>query len=252
MRVGREHQVLGVALIVAGFALAGPQLLAWRQARPPAAFGPALPGPLTTDTAGPATTAAGDDGVDRVHLRPPSEPAPTSTSGPAVQGPATPATPAARLEVVGRPRPAPARVRLAAVDLDAAVVGAAVHAGELAIPDDPSTAGWYAAGPSPGEEGSAVLAAHVDFAGRLGAFFHLEDAAAGDEVEVDLDDGSVQRFRVVSLGRFPRGELPVDELFTPKGPPVLTLITCGGDFDAATHHYTQNVVVRAVPEPPPA
>ena len=97
-----------------------------------------------------------------------------------------------------------------------------------------------------------MLAAHVDFGGRLGAFFHLEDAVAGDEVEVDLDDGSVRRFRVVSLGRFPRGALPVDELFTRTGPPVLTLITCGGDFDAATRHYTENVVVRAVPEPPPA
>ena len=153
--------------------------------------------------------------------------------------------------MVARPRPVPVRVRLAAVDLDAPVVDAPVRAGELAIPDDPATAGWYAAGPSPGEEGSAVLAAHVDFGGQLGAFFHLEDAGAGDVVEVDLDDGSLRRFRVVSLGRFPRGQLPADEVFAPHGPPVLTLITCGGDFDAATHHYTQNVVVRAIPEPPP-
>ena len=120
--------------------------------------------------------------------------------------------------MVARPRPAPVRVRLAAVDLDAPVVDAPVRAGELAIPDDPATAGWYAAGPSPGEEGSAVLAAHVDFGGQLGAFFHLEDAGAGDVVEVDLDDGSLRRFRVVSLGRFPRGQLPADELFAPHGP----------------------------------
>jgi hypothetical protein len=28
---------------------------------------------------------------------------------------------------------------------------------------------------------------------------------------------------------------------------VLRLVTCGGDFDASTGHYTDNIIVTAVP-----
>jgi len=38
-------------------------------------------------------------------------------------------------------------------------------------------------------------------------------------------------------------------LFRTDGPPMLTLVTCGGPFDSATHHYRDNIVVSAAPIP---
>jgi hypothetical protein len=37
------------------------------------------------------------------------------------------------------------------------------------------------------------------------------------------------------------------QLFSGTGAPRLTLITCGGSFDAARRSYRENVVVTAVP-----
>jgi hypothetical protein len=47
--------------------------------------------------------------------------------------------------------------------------------------------------------------------------------------------------RFVSKDRLPGA------IFSTEGPPVLTVITCGGTFDSATHHYADNVIVYAVP-----
>jgi sortase (surface protein transpeptidase) len=153
----------------------------------------------------------------------------------------------ARLERVAGPRPIPVAVRIASLGVDAPVVPSTVEAGALLIPDDATTAAWYQGGPIPGEPGSAVVAAHVDFGGRPGAFYHLEEAKPADAVDVVFDDGSTRSFRVVALGRIPRDALPSDELFAPLGDPTLTLITCGGDFDSSSGHYSDNVVLRAVP-----
>jgi hypothetical protein len=153
----------------------------------------------------------------------------------------------ARLEAVAGPRPVPVRGTAAALDIDAPVVAAPVRDGELVIPDDAVTAAWYRAGPAPGDPGSAVLAAHVDYAGQLGAFFHLEDAEPDQRVDVHFDDGSRRAFRVVARQQFPRDTLTSLDLFARDGPAVLTLVTCGGTFDSSAHHYRDNVVVRAVP-----
>ncbi|MBV9921046.1 MAG: class F sortase, partial [Pseudonocardia sp.] len=45
--------------------------------------------------------------------------------------------------------------------------------GELAAPDDPSRAGWYAAGVVPGDLGPAVIGGHVDSRSGPGVFFRL-------------------------------------------------------------------------------
>ena len=47
--------------------------------------------------------------------------------------------------------------------------------------------GWYRLGPTPGQGGSAVLAAHIDLAGREGAFSDLASVPVGAEVIVDGD-----------------------------------------------------------------
>jgi sortase (surface protein transpeptidase) len=150
------------------------------------------------------------------------------------------------VEPVDKPRPT--RLRIDALDIDAPIVALGVAAnGEMDVPADAGTAAWYEHGPSPGQDGSAVLAAHVDYNGRRGVFFNLSDLQAGATVTVEFADGPQRRFTVVDGASIAKAALPIDQLFRRDGEPALTLITCGGDFDPATRSYRSNVVVRTSP-----
>jgi hypothetical protein len=143
----------------------------------------------------------------------------------------------------------PASVEIAGTEVRGFVVPTAVDAttGELAIPDDPTVVGWYQFGPSPGQPGSAVLAGHLDWHRRPGAFHRLGGVALGSIVTIQYADGSSRRFQVVDNTLVPKQSLPVTDVFDRTGLPTLRLITCGGTFDSRTHHYRSNVVVTAVP-----
>lgn len=119
----------------------------------------------------------------------------------------------------------------------------------MAVPEDVRTVGWYRFGSRPGSlSGSAVLSGHVDdrVQGR-GVFAALGDVEPGDLVEVELTDGTRLGYRVRTVEQVAKDALPADELFARSGPPRLTLITCGGDFDWTTRTHTENVVVTAEP-----
>ena len=193
-----------------------------------------------------------DGGSSAPHVRaigsltpPTSKPATSATTGATPStAPAAPAFPTAT--TVPPPRPVTA-VHLPAIGVDAPVVGVGVEPGtnDVAIPDIDHV-GWYELGPSPGQQGSAVLVGHVDGDGRPGVFFDLGKLEIGDVVTVDFADGGSADFRVTGREQVAKVALPAD-LFGREGPPRLSLITCGGAFDSATGHYVDNVVVVAVP-----
>ncbi|CAN5762452.1 hypothetical protein BH23ACT10_BH23ACT10_38160 [soil metagenome] len=149
----------------------------------------------------------------------------------------------ARLEDVAR---TPVTVRIDAIGIDAPVIAVGTDDDrQLDVPPDGSTVVWYRSGSVPGAAGSAVLAAHVDYAGRPGAFYALDQLTDGDTVRVGFDDGSTLTFAVDERTQYEKAVLPVDELFTRSGDAVLTLITCGGQFNHTTRHYDSNTVVQA-------
>ncbi len=124
--------------------------------------------------------------------------------------------------------------------------------GRMEVPFDVDTVGWYRFGPGPGAtEGSAVLSGHVDDRDQgYGAFHRLGDLAPGDPVAVDLVDGGVVSYRVETVTRVPKPDLPAGEVFDRGGAPRLTLVTCGGPFDYGANGYRENVVVVARPDEP--
>ena len=128
-------------------------------------------------------------------------------------------------------------------------VGVDAGTGELEVPPVANVVGWYRHGPTPGAEGSAVLAGHVDWHGEIGVFFHLSRVEPGSVVVVGYADGTQRRFTVVERRLIAKPELPVEEVFARTGPPALVLITCGGDFDRSIRRYRSNVVVTACPRP---
>lgn len=120
--------------------------------------------------------------------------------------------------------------------------------GRMDVPDNITEVGWYKFGPSPGEDGSAVLAAHVDLAGPgRGLFYDLEELEPGDTVTVSYSDGSKGEFEVFARSIYLKTDLPLNTIFSRTGKPVLTLVTCGGGFSRSANSYDSNVVVYAVP-----
>jgi hypothetical protein len=147
------------------------------------------------------------------------------------------------------PRPVPTRVVIAGLDIDAPVRAVGLDdSGDMELPTDAGSVGWFAPGATPGREGSAVMAGHVDLAGVGPAvFFRLEELEMGSEIGVLYDDGSRRRFTAIERRTYPWNGLPAAEMFATEGPSVLFLVTCGGTFDAAAQRYLANVVVVALP-----
>lgn len=141
----------------------------------------------------------------------------------------------------------PKRIRIPAIAVDTGFeyVGLASD-GAMDVPKDPNQVAWYRLGPRPGESGNAVIAGHVDWGGKLAAFWGLSRLKAGDTVEVTATDDRKYEFTVQWVRWYEAAQAPVEEVFRQAGDTELSLITCGGAFDQKTRQYLSRVVVRAV------
>ncbi len=145
---------------------------------------------------------------------------------------------------------APARLVVPALGVDAPVlaVGTDPATGGMAVPPTVRTVAWWSYGARPGDPtGTTVLAAHVDYDGAYGLFFHLRDLAPDHRFTVVGADGSRRHYRVVANRRVPKPALRGQDLFRTTGPARIALVTCGGGFDPARRTYLDNVIVLAVP-----
>jgi Sortase domain len=148
------------------------------------------------------------------------------------------------------PGPAPTGLRIETIGVAADIhpYGVDRDTGQMEVPENVVDVAWYQYGPSPGEAGSAVLAAHVDLNGwGPGVFFELDRLQPGDLIAIDFDDGTEALFSIQARASYSKDDLPTDVIFSRDGPPVLTLVTCGGGFDSSTSRYDSNVVVYARP-----
>jgi len=141
----------------------------------------------------------------------------------------------------------PVEVRIAEIGLAAPIMSVGVDEQNQFDVPEADTVGWYQYSSSPGDDGATVLAAHVDYGGVAGAFFNLADVLPGETLELEMDDGSVLRYKVTGNTEYDKTELPANDLFRKDGSPVLQLITCGGTFNPDERSYNANVVVTAEP-----
>ena len=145
-------------------------------------------------------------------------------------------------------RAVPTSISIEGIGVDEApVVDVGVEEnGDMEIPGAKDV-GWYRFNPTPGGPGSSVLAAHISYNGTPGVFRYLADVEIGERVVVAFDDGTSTEFEIIELAQYDKQELPDDRVFAKDGDPVLTLITCGGDFNRSLRSYEDNVVAYAVP-----
>lgn len=146
--------------------------------------------------------------------------------------------------------PAPTRLRVDDLGIDAAVDAVGVEDdGSMVVPAEIARVGWYRYGAAPGsEQGNAVLAGHVDAAGEgPGALFDLRGVEVGTRVTVTDTSGAEHAYEVVGRETVTKDVLPVEEIFARDGAHRLVVITCGGEFLPELRSYEDNVVVTAVP-----
>ncbi|MFB9466887.1 class F sortase [Streptomyces cinereospinus] len=147
----------------------------------------------------------------------------------------------------GLPPSPPDRIRIPAIGVDAPLTGLGLtRTGSLDVPPAgrKNLAGWYEAGTTPGETGTAIVAGHVDNSEGPAVFFRLGALSRGSTIEVDRRDGSVARFRVHAVEVYDARHFPDEKVYGAAARPELRVITCGGGYSRGTG-YQGNVVVFA-------
>ncbi|MEU5363085.1 class F sortase [Streptomyces sp. NPDC005925] len=144
----------------------------------------------------------------------------------------------------------PQRLDIPYLGVRAPVVASGIDSrGALRAPpfDRPGVVGWYAAGVTPGEAGTALLVGHVDTETRPAVFYKVSALKPGARIRVVRDDARVAEFTVDDVRVLPRDRFDARQAYGPRsaGRAELRLITCGGGFDRASRRYTANVVVSA-------
>ena len=148
-------------------------------------------------------------------------------------------------------RSSPLRLQIGAIGVDSALMHLGLRAdGSMEVPPSAFPAGWYTGGPTPGEQGPAIIAGHIDMKGP-GVFYKLHDVKPGDQITVTRADGSKPVFRVTRVSQFPKDRFPTAQVYGNIDHAGLRLITCGGSYNSRTGHYEDNLVAFADLVAPP-
>jgi LPXTG-site transpeptidase (sortase) family protein len=146
--------------------------------------------------------------------------------------------------------PGPNTIVIGALCLRAPIVSVGLKAGNVNVPADVHTVGWYdGSATTNSPTGSAAIVGHINYVGQgPGAFSALTNVRRGEKVGVNIVGQGVTYWRIISLHSVVKEHLTAN-LYSPYGKKYLTLITCGGTLKHYSDgwHYTNNVVVRAVP-----
>jgi len=150
--------------------------------------------------------------------------------------------------------PAPTRIAIPKIGVDAAVLALGLdRESNPGVPDSGRDVAWYKFTAPPGR-GNAVFSGHVDwyYWGQPGegVFYHLRELQIGDEITVDLEDGSQLRYRVTGNVAVAYDDPDVGKVMDPTANDVVTLITCGGTWlrdysNPNGGNYSHRVIVRA-------
>jgi len=141
----------------------------------------------------------------------------------------------------------PERVVVDAAQVDAGVEILEIIDGVMEQPTGPELVTWYKETGRLGEDNNVVIAGHLNYWGvPEGVFFYLDQLREGDRMEVTGDDGKMYVFEVEWVRQESNLAPPDVEVIGPTDVPSLTLITCGGEWNAGISEYDERTVARAV------
>jgi LPXTG-site transpeptidase (sortase) family protein len=141
----------------------------------------------------------------------------------------------------------PVRLVIPKINVDANIQEVGItQKGNMATPNNFVDAGWYKYGPIPGNQGSAVIAGHVDNGVALPAvFYNLKDLAAGDDIYITNENNELLHFTVTGSKTY-NFNAKADEVFTEDSGKLLKLITCSGVWVQKYRTHNKRLVVSAV------
>lgn len=139
----------------------------------------------------------------------------------------------------------PVRLQIPIIEVDAAIESVGKDSdGNMAVPEGVENVGWYNLGARPGEEGSAVMAGHLDnYLQQPAVFWRLEELQAGDTITVTDQEGTEYTFSVTGSETYQYNQAPIAKIFGSDGTPTLQLITCRGLWDSAERNYNERLVI---------
>ena len=120
---------------------------------------------------------------------------------------------------------------------------------EVGVPTNINFAGWFTPSSLPGSKGLSIIDGHVDGKTQPGIFKNLAKLKTGQKFTIEFGNGNKKTFSVTSIQQVSQEQAP--SVLYSQDPAVasqLNLITCGGTFDSAAHHYLDRVIVSAVPK----
>ena len=143
----------------------------------------------------------------------------------------------------------PVAISIPAAQVDAQVEQQTIDNGVMHDPSGPYVVCWYKTTGKLGERNNVVMAGHLDWYGVPQAvFFHVGALKKGDEIDVTGKDKQVYKYSVDWVKPFTVADLDqktINSIVGDTQTEVLTLITCGGEWDTAKQEYLERIVVRA-------
>jgi len=153
-----------------------------------------------------------------------------------------------QLAPVGAARPSIITIEQAGVDAEIETLH--IIDGAMQNPTGPWVVSWYEETAELGSRGNVVLAGHINYWNVGDAVFaNLADLQQGAEIVVSGEDDRAYTYAVEWVDIFDVAELTsgaIQDLVGPTPDSVLTLITCGGEFDYASGEYLSRTVARAL------
>lgn len=146
---------------------------------------------------------------------------------------------------------APVEMQVDSIGLDAPIEDGSIVDGVMQDPSGPWVVSWYSQLGKVGEGGNVVMAGHVDYWDTGPAIFKdIPYLQPGDVIRILGADGetyeyAVQWSQLFNVATELTPEVIQTQVVGDTGEEALTLITCGGEFDAAAGEYLHRYVVRA-------
>ncbi|WP_019121343.1 class F sortase [Brevibacillus massiliensis] len=138
----------------------------------------------------------------------------------------------------------PARLQIPSIKLNAPVEPVGVlKNGQMGVPKAFDRVGILMPWTKPGENGSAVIAGHLDHYTGPAVFYGLKKLKPQDKVIVSDKNGRKLNFVVKSVEFFPPAKAPRQRVFGESDTPRLNLITCAGKFNKKTQQHSLRLVV---------
>lgn len=120
--------------------------------------------------------------------------------------------------------------------------------GQMPNPDGPEDVAYYdfsqwpGLGGLPGKGGNVVVAGHVDYINYGPAvFWRLHELEPGDLVDIQMADGSTVTYKIEFNKTIEVGDADWTGIVDATADESITLITCGGEFEAG--HYNNREII---------